>query len=278
MNGGLEFVLALSEGHCMTSAVDNDVFLTPEQLREYETRGFLILRGVFPADEMRQLLAESERLLTERRDLISPNNLRCRYMAHHQTGEPLFEVFDPVNDISPVCEQFTTDPRIVSAVESIYGELACLFKEKLIFKPPGALGYKLHQDIPLSWKGFPTTFLTVLIPIDPSSEVNGCTEVFSGYHADFLSNDGATYSLPDDAVDVARRIPLVLNPGDVAIFHGLTPHRSASNRSSQMRRVFYVSYNARSDGGDQRDSHYAEFRDRMRQHLTAQATAPLYFR
>ena len=262
----------------MTGIVDCDVHLTPVQLHEYETHGFLILRGVFHADEMHELLAETERLLTERRDLISPNNLRCRYMAHYQTGEPLFEVFDPVNDVSPVCERLTTDPRIVSAVESIYGEPACLFKEKLIFKPPGALGYKLHQDIPLAWNGFPRTFLTVLIPIDPSSEENGCTEVFSGYHADFLSNDGANYMLPDDAVDVARRTPLMLAPGDVAIFHGLTPHRSASNRSNQMRRVLYVSYNALSDGGDQRDTHYAEFRERMRERLTPQATAPLFFR
>ena len=262
----------------MTSVVDSDVHLSPDQLREYETHGFLVLRDVFNADEMRELLAETERLLTERRDLISPNNLCCRYMAHHQTGEPLFEVFDPVNDVSPVCERFTTDARIVSAVESIYGEPACLFKEKLIFKPPGALGYKLHQDIPLAWKGFPRTFLSVLIPIDPSSEENGCTEVFSGFHADFLSNDATTYMLPDDAVDVARRTHLALDPGDVAIFHGLTPHRSAANRSNQMRRVLYVSYNALSDGGDQRDSHYAEFRERMREHLTPQATAPLFFR
>lgn len=262
----------------MNDVVDGDLHLSADQLREYETHGFLVLRDVFHANEIGELLAETDRLLTERLDLISPNNLRCRYMAHHQTGEPLFEVFDPVNDISPVCARFTTDPRIVSAVESIYGEPACLFKEKLIFKPPGALGYKLHQDIPGAWTGFPRTFLTVLIPIDPSSEENGCTEVFSGYHTDFLSNDGATYMLPDDAVDIARRTHLVLAPGDMAIFHGLTPHRSASNRSNQMRRVLYVSYNARSDGGDQRDSHYAEFRERMRERLTPQATAPLYFR
>lgn len=31
----------------------------------------------------------------------------------------------------------------------------------------------------MSWAGFPRTFLTVLIPIDPSSVENGCTEVFS---------------------------------------------------------------------------------------------------
>jgi len=148
----------------------------------------------------------------------------------------------------------------------------------LIFKPPGATGYKLHQDIPLSWNGFPSSFLTVLIPIDPSSEENGCTEVFSGYHGDFLSKDGGIYMLPDNCVDESRRTPLVLNPGDIAIFHGLTPHRSAPNRSNQMRRIFYVSYNALSDGGDQHDAHYAEFRERMREYRQSQATGTVYFK
>jgi ectoine hydroxylase-related dioxygenase (phytanoyl-CoA dioxygenase family) len=251
--------------------------ISKDRLREYQIDGFLILRNIFDAEEMQALRDESNRLLTECCDLIRPNNLRCRYMAHHQTGEQLFEVFDPVNDLSPLCEQFCLDARILSVLESLYGEPACLFKDKLIFKPPGALGYKLHQDIPLSWKGFPRTFLTVLIPIDPSSEENGCTEVFSGYHGNFLSNDGNVYMLPDDCVDDARSTALVLSPGDIAIFHGLTPHRSAPNRSQQMRRVLYASYNAQSDGGDQRESHYAEFRERMREYRQATSNEPVFY-
>lgn len=244
---------------------------------EYEDLGFIVLRNVFDEGEVARMVKESDRLLRECSHLINPNNLRCRYMPHYQTGTPLFEVFDPVNDISPVCKAITTDPRIVSVVESLYGEPACLFKEKLIFKPAGATGYPLHQDIPLCWDGFPKSFLTVLIAIDPTSEENGCTEVFSGYHRDFLSKDPCTYMLPDDAVDAARGTELVLEPGDVAIFHGLTPHKSAPNQSGSMRRVFYVSYNALSDGGDQRETHYAEFREKLRQYRKSTTSEPAYF-
>lgn len=262
----------------MSGTTNSRSRLSQQVLSDYEANGFVILRQVFTSLEMSLLLAESNRLLTACADLISPSNLRCRYMPHHLTGESLFEVFDPVNDLSPVCEHWTSDPRILDAVESIYGEPARLFKEKLIFKPPGALGYRLHQDIPYGWAGFPRSFLTVLIPIDPSTEQNGCTEVFSGYHDDFLSKDSTVYMLSDDTVDVERGTYLSLEPGDIGIFHGLTPHRSAPNRSSQMRRVFYVSYNALSDGGDQRASHYAEFHERMRQRPNPKATESLYFR
>ena len=54
-------------------------------------------------------------------------------------------------------------------------------------------------------------------------------------------------------------MPLVLEPGDVAIFGGFTPHRSDPNVSDRWRRQLYLSYNALSDGGDQRAKHYREF-------------------
>lgn len=249
-------------------------------LNEYREKGFVVCRHVFEPAEIARLILETERLLIDRRDLIDPKNLRCRYMPHVATGEPIFEVFDPVIDIAPVCAQFAFDRRILGMVESICGEPACLFKEKLIFKPAGSLGYNLHQDIPRSWQGFPHSFLTVLIAIDPATEQNGCTEVFTGYHRQFLSPPDRPdlYMLPEEAVDPARGVKLLLEPGDVAIFHGLTPHRSAPNRSSALRRGFYVSYNALSDGGDQRASHYAQFQESMRKRLAPDAPDSVYFR
>src|SRR5262249_1745336 len=172
--------------HDMPAAVADPTSLSAVELDEYRRLGHVVRRRAFSAEMIAELRTESDRLLRERRDLIDPYNLRCRFMAHVETGDKIFEVFDPVNDISPVCARFTSDARLLAMIESIYGEPACLFKEKLIFKPPGALGYNLHQDIPRYWKGFPQTFLTVLIPIDAATEENGCTEVFSGYHHDSL--------------------------------------------------------------------------------------------
>src|SRR5215218_3302972 len=155
--------------------------LTSGQRAAYERDGFVILKSLFSSNEMDELRGETDRLLTERRDLIDPFNLRCRFMPHHESGEPLFEVFDPVNEVAPVCQRFCDDPRIVDTVAALYGEPACLFKDKLIFKPAGAKGYQLHQDY-ISWKSFPTSFLTVIVAIDAADASNGATEVFPGYH------------------------------------------------------------------------------------------------
>ena len=82
---------------------------------------------------------------------------------------------------------------------ALYGDEACLFKDKLIFKPPGMKGYGLHQDW-IAWPGFPESFLTVLVPLDPAGVDNGCTEVFPGYHkqGSLTPRDGQYHELPSE--------------------------------------------------------------------------------
>jgi hypothetical protein len=71
---------------------------------------------------------------------------------------------------------------------------------------------------------------------------------------------------------------LELAPGDVAIFSGYTPHRSDANRSTEWRRLLYLSYNALSDGGDQRDQHYAEFHGWLQDRYAEYGRTTTFFR
>ena len=226
----------------------------------YDCDGFVVVRSLYTPDEMTAASAEAERLLTEYDHLKSVKNLRCRWQNNAFTGECTFETFDPVIDLSPVCERLARHPRLLALLTTLYGEPACLFKDKLIYKPPGVKGYGLHQDW-IAWKGFPRSFLTVLVPLDAADRDNGCTVVYPGYHrgGPLTPPDGQYHEIPADTVDEATAVPLVLEPGDAAVFGGFTPHRSDPNASARWRRQLYLSYNARSDGGDQRDRHYREF-------------------
>jgi hypothetical protein len=226
----------------------------------YDRDGFVVVRGLFDPAEMREAAAEADRLLIGCDDLKSVKNLRCRWQDNVFTGECTFETFDPVIDIGPVCRRLALDARLLAVLGELYGEPACLFKDKLIFKPPGVKGYGLHQDW-IGWDGFPRSFLTVLVPFDPADRDNGCTVVYPGYHraGPLTPPDGKYRELPADVVDEATAVPLVLEPGDVAVFGGFTPHRSDPNVSERWRRQLYLSYNALSDGGEQRAKHYREF-------------------
>jgi ectoine hydroxylase-related dioxygenase (phytanoyl-CoA dioxygenase family) len=166
----------------------------------------------------------------------------------------------------------------MAVLAELYGEPACLFKDKLIYKPPGCPGYGLHQDW-IAWDGFPRSFLTVLIPLEPATLANGCTVVYPGYHRNgsLSVTDGNYHELPAEIVDESIAVPLELNVGDVAIFGGFTPHRSAPNMTNGWRRQLYLSYNKTSDGGDQRDAHYQEFHCWLRKKYAEYGKTEVYF-
>lgn len=250
----------------------------PAALRgDYERDGFVVVRGLFAADEVARAAGEGDTLL-KRADLISTRNLRCRWQTNVTTGECAFETFDPIIDLSPACAALAGDARLLGLLAALYGDAACLFKDKLIYKPPGLTGYGLHQDW-IAWPGFPRSFLTVLVPFDAADRDNGATEVFAGYHhgGSLTAQDGEYHELPLSAVDASRGVLLEMAPGDVAVFGGFTPHRSAPNRSGRWRRQLYLSYNRHTDGGDQRAKHYAEFHVWLRKKYAEYNKPDVYF-
>jgi hypothetical protein len=272
--------LRLTEGDHRVSTLEgvrSKSALSDEARRNYEQDGFIVVRGVFKTSEMSRLAAQADRLL-DRTDLIDKQNLRCRFQGHCAGGECLFETFDPVIDLGAAFRDAAQDSRILDLLAELYGSEACLFKDKLIYKPPGAMGYGLHQDY-IAWPGFPRSFLTVLVPIDRTTAENGCTEVFGGLHRQgaFSPEDGDYHELPDEAVRGVDGVLLELEPGDLAIFGGFTPHRSGPNRSNGWRRQLYLSYSAVSDGGDRRAAHYREFQRFLRRKYAEYGLTDTYF-
>jgi ectoine hydroxylase-related dioxygenase (phytanoyl-CoA dioxygenase family) len=262
----------------MKAVLERPPALSAAQREQYHREGYLVLRAFFPPHEIAEVAAEADALI-RRFDLIDKDNLRCRWQEHVVTGECLFETFDPVADIGPRCARLAEDRRLLAALAELYGEEACLFKDKLIFKPPGARGYGLHQDY-IAWPSFPRSFVTALVPLDPAGADNGCTEVFPGYHLQgcLTPQDGDYHEVPLDLIDESRGVLLELRPGDVAVFGAFTPHRSAPNRSAVWRRQLYLSYNAFSDGGRQRDRHYQEFLEWLKEKYAEYGKHNVYFR
>ncbi len=252
--------------------------LSPEQVSFYREQGYLVLRKVFSTAVIESLGLEGDRLARERADLIDARNMRVRFKPNVNGGLPLFEVFDPIADLSPVARAVTDDPSLLAMLQDLYGEPACLFKDKLIYKPAGSAGATLHQDW-IAWPGFPKSFLTVLVAIDPFTEANGATEVYPGLHKQgYLSPKNGQHHVLSAESMARTPVPLLLDPGDIAIFGCFTPHVSSDNRSSDSRRGYFISYNALSDGGDQYEKHYREYHAWIRNRVTEDYRDELFFK
>ena len=226
-------------------------------VRRIPTRdGFLVVRAGLLGRRIAELDAEAERLLAAHR----PDR-------HQQHPLPLAE---PRRDRRVPLRLLRSGDRperglradalairaCSTSSATLYGEPACLFKDKLIFKPPGTLGYKLHQDY-ISWKSFPTSFLTVIVAIDAADAQQRRDRSLSR-----LSPAGLPVAARRQVPPAARRCGRSVDAASCSTWRRATSRSSAAtrriapapNRSAQWRRLLYLSYNALSDGGEQRDA------------------------
>jgi hypothetical protein len=219
---------------------------TDPRIREYWTRGYIALRGLFSAEEVARWSDECDRLL--RSDVVFPENIRTPFRMNSGNCP---ERIDPVVDVSAVFSALAQDPRITDILTAIFRDAPLLFKDKLIFKAPGTQGYTMHQDQPY-WQLCPADdILSVSIQVDGANAANGCIELFPGYHGRMLTPPGVRTNFRQeetDQLDLSKGEKIETKPGDVLIFHSLAPHRSDTNIDKVFRRSLYLTYSAARSG------------------------------
>lgn len=234
--------------------------LSTEQIKSYNEKGYLVLRNVFTEQEAIVLQAECEKLLTLEA-YTATNNVRAGHRSY-TNGDVKIERLDPVHDISAVFADLVKDERILTPLRDIYLDEPQLFKDKLIFKLPGANGYSMHQDAAW-WQGFPIQgLISVMVAIDGATVMNGGLELFPGYHERLRSTPGELRNM--NAEEIAEIDPstgeiVETKPGDVIIFHSFTPHQSGANTSENSRKQLYLTYAPAKDG-DLYKAHYQHYK------------------
>lgn len=235
--------------------------MAAENVESYARDGFLHLRGLFSAAETAAFQEECDRLLNL--EIVHPDNIRTPFRMDSGSAP---ERIDPVVDISPAFAALADDPRLVSIVRALFQDTPVLFKDKLIFKLPGTNGYTTHQD--QAWWQLcpPDDILSVSVQIDGGGGHNGGIELFGGYQDRLRTPENVMRNwTPDEEaewLDPKRSCLPQTEPGDVLIFHSLTPHRSGRNTSAgSPRRSLYLSYSA-SRSGDLHHVYYEKYRER----------------
>jgi ectoine hydroxylase-related dioxygenase (phytanoyl-CoA dioxygenase family) len=151
-------------------------------------------------------------------------------------------------------------------VRRLFDADACLFKDKINFRPPGTTGFRLHQDYTaFDFVGVPAAdIVTIMIAIDPVTRASGALEVFPGYHNAILPEPANDPRAADPrSVDQGAAEIVELQPGDACVFHSLTPHSSTPNVSDRSRRAVFLTYN-HARHGDCYQAYYAGREDLYR--------------
>jgi hypothetical protein len=180
--------------------------------------------------------------------LLHPDNLRTHVQDPVEGRGP--DRLDPVIDLSSVFRRLALDPRVLSIAARLLADRPALFKDKLIFKPPGMRGYDTHQDYAY-WQWLPAppaSLLTVVIGIDAADSKNGALELFPGRHHRLFTAPGEELDIDESDTDLGSGELVLTAPGDIVIFQALVPHRSGVNRSVSPRRQLFFSYSARHFG------------------------------
>jgi hypothetical protein len=220
----------------------NDALLSVTQLEQFLEDGFIILRGLFDAEEIELLgkAAKEDRVLDQNsfgRADGSGGNIRLSLWS--EPGDNLYGMF-------------ARSPRIVDAMEQILGGPVGHYHSKMIMKDAKVGGaWEWHQDYGYWYDiGYLTPDLvSAMIAVDKANRENGCLQVIKGSHR--LGRINHTATGQQAGADLARvakvldKLELVyceMDPGDAVFFHSNTLHRSDQNRSDYPRWAMICCY------------------------------------
>ncbi len=199
--------------------------LTQEQIEQFHEQGF-----VSPVDVMSQAEAQEYRHRLERAERLYPAALN----AENRNNAHLALTF---------LDELAHHPVILDAVEDLLGANFSLWGSVLFIKEPGSSHFvSWHQDA--TYMGIaPQEFVTPWLALTESNLESGCMSMIPGSHRDsirvhedtFHQDNILTRGQAITDVDAARRVDLVLRPGQMSLHHARVIHGSQPNRGRQRR-------------------------------------------
>lgn len=223
--------------------------LTDDRLRAWKRDGWLVLEGLLSShlvDAVRSWVVE----VAGWADVGRPG------LHHHEQTDagPVVARSERFADAHSELGAFIRGAELGEVLDSLLGEPAVLFKEKVNYKHPGGGGFAPHQDA--TAYRFVDHHVSVMVPIDDATEASGCLWFAPGHAAGRLPTDHRGRIDDATAAGLAWR-PVEARPGDVVFFDSYAPHHSETNRTDRPRRALYLTYNAASRG-DFREAYYAD--------------------
>lgn len=249
--------------------------ITPQQLEEYETQGFLVLAGFCEDVETNALRTRADELVRE----FDPSDLPSIFSTHEQSrvtdeyfltsGDKIrffFEenAFNPdgtlkqakeksinkighaLHDLDPVFDRFSRSDKIKQLSADLGIKNPLLLQSMYIFKQPNIGGeVTCHQDSTFLYTE-PNDIVGLWFALEDATLENGCLWAIPGGHKSGLKSRwvrigqvGMEFQTFDaEPWPEEELVPLEVKKGSLILLHGLLPHRSLENKSSKSRHAY----------------------------------------
>lgn len=225
--------------------------LTDKAVQDFSRDGFVILRAGFSPKDMQLIEAWTSELASR------PEESGKHWVFHEPSKlDPKVQLINRIEYISPFHPGFAELSNALKAATSrLLGEEAVLFKEKINFKMPGGDGFKPHQDSQAGWEDYAKYFISVMVCIDEATLENGCLQLVAGYNNQGLYREWEPLTEKDmEGMDF---VSYPTRPGDIVFFDCYVPHASEPNLTNTTRRLYFATYNRKSEGDHMRQ-YYAD--------------------
>lgn len=231
--------------------------LTDGQAEAWETDGYLVLRGLVEPE----VCEEVNRRAVERvREIATGEGTNGYFMKDGSFTVPeenfVGEATNPEDRTSKLYNLHRLDLFAQLAMEStLHGVLGAVlgpdvdcFNSQFIFKNPGAWGQPWHQDS-LYFNFDRSPQVGAWLATSAATRDNGCLFVAPGSHVEPLHEHvpdrrpGANLGYVEVIDhDFSAAVPVLMDPGDMLVFHSFLMHRSDDNRSCARRTAFVCHY------------------------------------
>jgi hypothetical protein len=230
--------------------------ITEHDIESFRRNGYAPVDGMFDPGA----LAEIVGWVDELQDWPETPGRHMMYFEQ-SLDDPPRRILNRMENFSPFHDgmrTFLQGPELLGGTQTLFGEAAVLFKEKINFKLPGGGGFEPHQDVQAGWDDYAKIYITAMVSIDETTVENGCLEMGVWDHRHEMIGN-LWEPLTDDQLAGVDFAPCPTKAGDVLFFDSFVPHRSAPNLTATPRRVLYITYNKLSEG-DHRERYYADKR------------------
>lgn len=213
--------------------------LTPDQMAQMSSEGFVVLDSFFTAEEMVSLDQVLSAFHKEREEEL---RLKGGAEGISRAGEILFSGFIAESDEQ--VKEFIRHPKLIELTTQLLGDDVDLYYNQTVYKnPEGSKIFPWHQDdayTPVT----PSPYVTCWLAVTDATTENGCISVLPGSHHQGLQPHTQSpiglvgYSA--DAEDQGIQVPV--SKGSLIVFWSTVLHKSGPNLSGGMRKAYVIQY------------------------------------